>query len=332
MHRRLLLTGLPFWLMLARHARASTLRWGANLVETQSAPYGSTACAQVLGEMAEAGLVEVAPVVFRWQASPEALVPEAGSLDLDRLAAVLRQARAIGLAAWPKVHLWIPKSWAGAARPPNPEIWLESWTTLLGPVADVSASEGAAGLVVGTELVGLEEAEGWKTLADSVRARFSGPLVYAAHGVAGVARFRGWSAMDEVSVSLWPSLGDHPSPVALRARMEEVLSDVISVAPRGRSVWISEIGIRSKHGAQAEPWRSPEEISGLPDEALQARVLALWDSVARARGIERMWWWCLYTDPAAGGVRDTDFTPQGKLAWWVLSAASRGMTPDFGGR
>lgn len=332
MRRRSLLAGLPILPLLAGPARASGMRWGANLVEARGAPYGSAACARVLDEMAEAGLVEVAPVVFRWQAAADAGLPEAGSLDLDRLGAVLRQARAAGLSAWPKVHLWIPGRWAGAARPPDPEAWLAAWAALLGPVADVAAAGGAAGLVVGTELAGLDGAAGWDALAAGVRARFPGPLAYAAHGAAGVGRFRGWSAMDEVSVSLWPPLGGDPAPAALRTGMAGALDAVAAAAPAGRRVWLSEIGMRSKHGAQAEPWRSPEETSGLPDEALQARALALWDALARERGIARAWWWCVYSDPAAGGVRDTDFTPQGKLAWRVLSAAARGGAPDLGGR
>jgi hypothetical protein len=332
MRRRSVLAALSLVPLLAAPARASGLRWGANLVEARGAPYGSDGCARVLDEMAEAGLTEVAPVVFRWQAVPEAAAPEAGSLDLGRLAAVLRQARAAGLAAWPKVHLWIPGHWAGAARPPEPEAWLAVWADLLGPVADVAAAEGAAGLVVGTELVGLDGADGWDALAASVRRRFPGPLAYAAHGAAGIARFRGWGSLDEVAVSLWPPLGGDPAPGALRAGMAAALDAVAAAAPAGRPVWIAEVGMRSKHGAQAEPWRSPEETMGAPDEALQARALALWDALARARGVPRLWWWCCYTDPASGGVRDTDFTPQGKLAWRTLSDAARGRAPDLGGR
>jgi len=332
MRRRSLLAAIPMLPLLSGAARATGLRWGANLVATGSAPYGSPGCRMVLGEMAEAGLSEVAPVVFRWQAGPDAEVPEAGSLDLDGLAAVLRQARAEGLAVWPKVHLWILGHWAGAARPADPERWLRAWTDLLLPVADVAAAEGAAGMVVGTELVGLDAAEGWPDLAARVRTHFTGPLAYAAHGASGIGRFRGWDAMDEVSVSLWPPLGDDPAPAVLRRGMVAALDAVGAAAPMGRRPWISEVGMRSKHGAQAEPWRSPEERSGSPDEALQARALALWNVAAREAGIARVWWWCLYTDPTSGGVRDTDFTPQGKLAWRTLETAARGHRPDLGGR
>jgi len=332
MRRRALLAALPLLPILGRTARASTLVWGANLVEAAGAPYGSAACGAVLSETAEAGLAEVVPVVFRWQAAETSVVPEAGSLALDRLAAVIRQARAAGLAAWPKVHLWIPERWAGAARPPDPEAWLAAWADLLRPVAEVAAAEGAAGLVVGTELAGLDAASGWPSLAAAVRTRFPGPLAYAAHGAAGVARFRGWEAMDEASVSLWPPLGDDPRPAALRAGMRAALVDVAAAAPPGRRVWIAEVGMRSKHGAQAEPWRSPEERAGSPDEALQARAIALWDAEARRAGAARAWWWCIYSDPASGGVRDTDFTPQGKLGWRTLSDAARGLRPDLGGR
>lgn len=313
-------------------ASALSLRWGVNLIETPSAPFGSAQCGTVLDEVSDAGLADIAPVVFFWQATPAAEVPLRGSFRPERLAAVLRQARDAGLGAWPKVHLWIPGHWAGAARPARAEHWLSAWGGLLREVAEVASSEGAAGLVIGTELVGVESADGWGGVSSDLRRRFSGRLAYAAHNQAGVARFRAWDQLDDVTVSLWPPLGEDPSPRAMRARIARALDEAVAAAPTDRALWLSEIGIRSKHGAQAEPWRSPEETAGFPDEALQARTIALWDMMARSRGLRRVWWWCCYTDPDAGGVRDTDFTPQGKLGWRVLSQVARGLTPDLGGR
>ena len=331
--RRSALAGLAAMLGMSTSSCISPrFLWGANLKEMPSAPYGSDGCARLMEELAGIGLSEVAPVFFLWQPDPAAPLPQPGGSDPSRLGQAVRQARRAGLAPWPKAHLWIPGHWAGAARPPDPEPWLSGLSRLLLPHAEAAERNGAAGFVIGTELVGLEGSESWREVAWAVRRVFSGKLSYAAHGVEGLGRFRAWDALDEVLVSAWPPLGDDPSPAGMAPRVAAELRAVRTVAPPGRSVSLAEVGMRSKHGAQAEPWRSPEETQGPPDEALQARAIAVWDGEARKAGMARAWWWCVYSDPEAGGVRDTDFTPQGKLGWRVLEQAARSRRPDLGGR
>jgi hypothetical protein len=102
--------------------------------------------------------------------------------------------------------------------------------------------------------------------------------------------------------------------------------DVLS-AREGKRVLVTEIGIRSAVGAARKPWESAEERVAPPDPALQAEVLADWLAALDRPTVAGVLIWRWFTDPAAGGPADTDFTVQGKVAervFAVRSSADRG--------
>jgi hypothetical protein len=90
---------------------------------------------------------------------------------------------------------------------------------------------------------------------------------------------------------------------------------------RGRPVIVAEVGLRSAAGAAAKPWESAEEREAVADPQLQAEVLADWFAVLDRPAIRGVMVWRWFTDPKAGGLRDTDFTVQGKPAEGVLMCA-----------
>jgi hypothetical protein len=89
----------------------------------------------------------------------------------------------------------------------------------------------------------------------------------------------------------------------------------------GKPVVVGEIGLRSAKGAAAKPWESPEERATAADPQLQADVIADWLAVLDRPAIHGVLIWRWFTDPAAGGPDDTDFTVQGKPAEAVLKCA-----------
>ncbi|WP_017910552.1 glycoside hydrolase family 113, partial [Xanthomonas sp. SHU 199] len=118
--------------------------------------------------------------------------------------------------------------------------------------------------------------------------------------------------------SLYPALA--AAPEQRRAQMRAAAARVQALGERsGRPVWVAELGLRSAHGSLAAPWESPEQRTAEVDTALQAQVLREWrevlDAQPRIAGIAL---WCWYTDPDAGGARDSDFTVQHKPAQAVL--------------
>jgi hypothetical protein len=88
---------------------------------------------------------------------------------------------------------------------------------------------------------------------------------------------------------------------------------------------VGEIGLRSAKGAAAKPWESAEERAATVDMKLQSDVLAEWLAVLDRPAVHGVLIWRWFTDPAAGGTQDTDFTVQGKLAEIALRCAWTGL-------
>jgi hypothetical protein len=131
-----------------------------------------------------------------------------------------------------------------------------------------------------------------------------------------------WPLLDAIGVSLYPPLGaDHDKigRLTVMLAVTERLEDLSS--RHGKPVVVTEIGLRSAKGAAAKPWESAEERNAIADPELQAEVLADWLAVLDRPAIRGVLIWRWFTDPAAGGRDDTDFTVQGKPAEEVLLCA-----------
>jgi hypothetical protein len=128
-----------------------------------------------------------------------------------------------------------------------------------------------------------------------------------------------WHSLDAVGVSLYPPLGADNDSVGRRAKMTAVADRLDALAARtGKSIIVGEIGLRSAQGAATKPWESTEERARAPDPRLQAEVLGDWLTVLDRPSISGTLIWCWFTDPNAGGTKDTDFTVQGKPAEQTL--------------
>ncbi len=176
------------------------------------------------------------------------------------------------------------------------------------------------GVVWGTAEGGIAPAR-LKDIA-AVRAVFPGRLTYAAHNVEEAEAVAFWDALDAVGVTLYPPLGADGDRPARQAAMGAAAERLQAIASRtGKPVIVAEIGLRSARGAAAKPWESAEERGAPPDPALQAEVLADWLAALDRPAIVGVLVWRWFTDPAAGGPSDTDFTVQGKPAERMLRCA-----------
>ncbi|MCW0453570.1 glycoside hydrolase family 113 [Xanthomonas sacchari] len=314
-----LLTALLLALSAGGCSAAPPPWMGANVKVSPQAPWGSAAAQQSLRQLAEVGASRALLVAFVWQASPQSSTPVLGSDSSPALVrAGLRQMRAAGLQPVLKVHLWIPGHWAGEATPADRDIWFAAYRRALLQLAQVAADERASALIVGTELRQLQDAPQWPALLAAVRQVYRGPIGYVADGLEQAERFGYWDRFDFVGTSLYPALA--AAPEQRRAQMRAAAARVQALGERsGRPVWVAELGLRSAHGSLAAPWESPEQRTAEVDTALQAQVLREWrdvlDAQPRIAGIAL---WCWYTDPDAGGARDSDFTVQHKPAQAVL--------------
>jgi hypothetical protein len=243
----------------------------------------------------------------------------------SELRAAIRQARALGLAAIVKPHVWIPQSWAGAVQPDSEEswrLWFAAYSREIARIARIAAEENADALVVGTELSKTTHRPEWDAVIAAARAVFPRRLVYVAHNADEAEQVPFWDRLDMVGVSLYPPLGDDQDRAGRIAAMQASAQRLEAISARsGKPVLVGEIGLRSAKGAAKKPWESAEERAAAADLRLQADVLGDWLEALNRPAIEGVLVWRWFTDPAAGGVSDTDFTVQGKPAQAMLRCA-----------
>ena len=299
---------------------------GFNVIVAPGHPYGSATANRALAAAKRLGATTVAIVPFLWQASPEDPGIRRGKdMPDDELRSAIREARALGLAVVVKPHVWVPESWAGAIAPrsePDWRTWFSGYRSALMHIAEIAAEENADALVIGTELEKTSSRSEWFELILSARAVFPRTLLYVAHNLEEAEQVPFWGALDAIGVTLYPPLGMDSDRAGRLIVMRETAKRLDQLAARSsKKIVVGEIGLRSAAGATAKPWESAEERVAVADPLLQAEVLADWLGVLRRPSVRGVLVWRWFTDPAAGGPADTDFTVQGKPAEGVLFCA-----------
>jgi hypothetical protein len=296
---------------------------GFNVIAAPKDPFGSERAKRSLARARRIGANAIAIVPFFWQANPASpdLVRGRDMSDGD-LRVAIRDAHALGLAAVVKPHVWVPQSWAGAIAMHSDadwQRWFADYASALDHLARIAEDEKAEALAIGTELANTSQRPQWNELIAAVRRHYSGRLLYFAHNLEEVETVPFWHRLDAIGITLYPPLGADGDQVARLATMRTTVERLDALSARvGKPVIVGEVGLRSAQGAAAMPWQSAEERASLPDAKLQADVVADWMSVLDRPSIRGILIWRWFTDPAAGGLADTDFTVQGKPAERVL--------------
>lgn len=302
---------------------------GFNIVAVKGFPFGSAQAGRAIAHAKSLGAGALAVVPFLWQAKPSSgAVARGNDMPDGELRAAIRQIRARGMLAVVKPHVWVPERWAGAVAPQNEagwQNWFAGYERALLHLARVAAEEKAYAFSVGTELRQTVQRPEWGPLIEKLRAVFPGRLFYVAHNVEGAERVPFWPALDAIGVSLYPALGADGDRDARQMAIAAVTARLDALARRyDKPVIVGEVGLRSAQGAAAKPWQSAEERAAAPDPQLQADVLADWLSALDRPSVNGVLVWRWLSDPDGGGLKDTDFTVQGKPAEDVLRCAWTG--------
>lgn len=280
--------------------------------------------------MADAGATHVALVVSWEQAdvrasaiarSPRVTVPDA------QLRAALRRAARLGLRAivFPvlSVRALRDGEWRGALRPRDVDAWWLAHERFILHYAAIAEAEGAAGLVIGSEL-GFSEGwrDRWFHLISRVERVYRGELIYSANwdhfqSVSFAAR------LDHLGVSAYfPLATDGEADQGELDRSWRRHRDALVGFARAQkvSLWLTEVGYPSRDGAAAHPWDYGAD--GAVDLAEQYRcfaaLVAAWNGERALDGLLVWNWW------GEGGPRDRDYTPRGKPAATLLRAWFKG--------
>ncbi len=299
---------------------------GFNIIAVPGHPFGSPSSERALADAKSLGARAIAVIPFLWQADPASPDIARGEDMTDgQLRAAIADAHALDLAVVVKPQVWISKSWAGAVAMTSQaawQKWFANYQKALVPIARVAEQQHAEALAIGTELAKTTQQPEWNEVIAAVRSVYHGRLLYVAHNVAGAETVPFWTRLDTIGVTLYPPLGADDDRDGRRNTMHAIADRLDALAAQtGKPILVSEIGLRSAVGASAKPWESPEERRAAPDPALQAQVLADWLDILDRPSIQGVLIWRWFTDAAAGGPNDTDFTVQGKPAERVLTCA-----------
>ncbi len=239
----------------------------------------------------------------------------------DTVRRALRRARERGLRAllFPILTVRMTRmgEWRGTLRPHDLPGWWRSYERFILHYGGMASQEGAAALLIGSEL-GFSEGwrDRWYHLISRVEKVYRGDLVYSANWdhyreVSFLAR------LDHLGVSAYFELAadGEASEAELAGAWRRAAAELGAFARERRvSLWLTEVGYASRDGAAARPWDYGAD--GAVDLEEQRRCFAAligtWDGVPELGGLFVWNWW------GEGGPRDRDYTPRGKPAEALL--------------
>ena len=296
---------------------------GFNAMQHGDRSWSDPAARRSVQEMRAVGANAVVLIAFLEQDSAHAeTLHRSDAVTLPQLRAAIRLARRAGMRVILKPQLLVKGAWAGDVQPAGGtqwSAWFSRYSSEILAYARFAQAEGVDGFVVGTELKHAADRVDWPGLIRQVRSSYRGLLTYAAHNVDGLKRFPYWPELDVVSLTLYPSLGLKGE----RAEMEQCVAQAVESLrlawqDSGKPLWVLEIGMPSAAGAAAKPWAWQGLKQARVDLRLQRDAIDIWLTALDKPWVDGIFVWAWYSDNRAGGVRDTDYTPQHKPAERVI--------------
>ena len=305
--------------------------------------YGTDASAEALDHLKSLGANWVSITPFGWMSSEKEAVirgeydrvmPGAGETK-GRVERVIAQARARDIKVMLKPHIWIRGgAWRGSIDPrvdgkPAWDAWWESYRVFILYYAKVAAEQEVDSLVVGVELVSAVKAnpEQFIRTIEAVREVYDGHLTYSANWDEEVSPSV-WSALDAIGVQLYPPLSKekNPSDEALDEALDKHLRWWTAQAERvDKPILLTEVGYKSTPTSVIEPFGWPENLpekERVPDQQIQARAYAaLFRAIPRHPRVQGVFIWKYFTDKDTDEEGPYGFSPRGKKAEEILSAA-----------
>lgn len=242
------------------------------------------------------------------------------------LADGIRFARSQGLQVALSMHV-NTNNWRAYINPTDRNAWFANYSAVINRYATIGQANGATQFVLATELseltdptVNAANTAGWTSIINSVRTKFSGTLSYSAqhNGFKGDAqKLEFWPLLDQIGISAYYSMNSNTATVTdMQNVWKQVDQNEISALATkyGKPVVFTEVGYVSGSNGLRDPG-SAYENPGAPSMTNQANayeaLFSYWSQRPYFYGVQ-FWEW--QTNPNAGGVNDTGYTPQNKPA------------------
>jgi hypothetical protein len=320
------------------HADMSQWEKGADISPSYTTELGTAASDQSLANLKAVHANAVSFVIQLYQSDLYSTdIGTGGNTTTDSaLIHAIQKAHALGLSVTLKPHI-DPRNggWRAGIDPSDRTTWFKNYGTVLAHYAALAQANGVEELVIGTELIDMSSdthnstnTSNWRALIASTRALYSGKLSYAANwGPQNQFDEKNdiafWDALDFVGIDGYYRLGNNFSETSVSAYLvywdQWYQNDILKFHQKvNKPIIFTEIGYKSTSGAHLDPgdyninngYNAEEQAN-----AYQA-LFSYWSSVDFLKG---MYIWEWKANPSPGGVGDTDYTPQNKLAQNVIS-------------
>jgi len=298
---------------------------GFNALQHKNTAWDNPVARRSVNKLAVMGSNAVVFIPFLEQDAADAVeIRKSDAVTEKQLAAAIGYAHDVGLKVIIKPQILIPGSWAGAIKHADPvgwQSWFDSYSKQIVACARFAAKHDVDGFVVGTELARASLHVDWPALIAQVREILPRPvqLTYAAHNTEGLKAFKYWKDLDAASLTLYPSLGSSGDKEDMQVHIEQAVEELREVAEKiERPLWVMEIGMPSAAGAFEKPWEWHTLKQAKVDLTLQRDALDLWLKALDQPWINALFIWAWFSDIKAGGINDTDYTPQNKPAEYIV--------------
>jgi hypothetical protein len=310
------------------HAAISNWQKGVSIESRSAQDFGSATFQQSVKNAQAMGVNYITLIIPYYQSNT-------GSTDIKAtwntptdaaLTSAVNYVHSLGMHVMLKPHLdTYSGEWRAFINPGDRNTWFTNYGTMLNHVADIGKLTGAEEISIGAELISMstytsnaDNTQRWQSLIASVRARYSGLLTYSANWGDGdfaneKAHIGFWGSLDYIGISAYFNLYGSNDVNALKGAWDNYKNTQIKPLSDqyGKPVLFTEIGYRSVFNAHQQPWNS--SMGGAYDATEQSNdytaLFDYWNNQPFMVGVQ-LWNWS--SDPAAGGVGNIDYTPQGK--------------------
>jgi hypothetical protein len=206
-----------------------------------------------------------------------------------------------------------PTVWRGEILPSKE--WFESYSNFINYFAEIAEQSNVEMFCIGCELKATtNQKTQWENLINDIRARYSGPITYAADWT-NYKYIEWWDSLDYVGIDAYFFLtlfNNDPTIEELKSawnnhanEIEEWISNV------NKPLIFTEIGYRSGDGTAMAPsnyWSNMPIDLQEQNDCYEAAFQTLWNR----NWFYGFYWWTWIHYPNKGGLNDNSHTPQNK--------------------
>lgn len=245
----------------------------------------------------------------------------------DGISKTTELASKVGIKTILKPHLWVRDGWPGDIAMKSDtawQNWFKNYEKFILYYARLAQKNKIEIFCVGTELQQTTKREKeWRTIIAKIRSVYHGKLIYAANFHEEYEQIKFWDALDFIGVQAYfPLAKNQHAPLNdLVKNWNEPLAAIERVHKKyNKPVVFTEIGYRSDADAAVEPWRWPQETSGIQisNEAQANCYQAFFKAAWNKSWLAGVYFWKWYPH-GPRRMATFDFTPQGKPAEKILA-------------